>query len=352
MDVAFILLRAVHISALVALLGGLVFAIWVVGATAEVRVVGDSDMHARLIRWSASWLALAFVSGAGWLGFEAVIMSGLPPAQALGGETLSVVLLQTQFGRVWIARCVLCLILAALLLACPRADAGRRRIVVLMSTAVAAALIATLALAGHANSEHGPQRLVHLAADAAHLLAAGAWVGALPALIAMIARQRRSPERVTLEDVARATQRFSLLGVSSVGVLIASGGVNAWFTVGTFGALFMTHYGHLLLVKLALFGGMLVLAAVNRVRLTKLLSDTELSQSVRAAAQRSLQRNATLEAVLALLVIGIVGALGTTMPAAHSPTMTPSMHMSWVQQPTLNVSYRSKVESRQRHILS
>lgn len=327
MDEAFILLRAVHTSALVALLGGLVFAIWVVGATAQVRVDGDSHTQARLIRWSASWLALAFTSGAGWLGFEAILMSGLPPAQALGGETLSVVLLQTQFGRVWIGRCILCLLLAALLLASRRADAERRRIVVLMCTAVAAALIATLALAGHANSEHGLQRLVHLAADATHLLAAGAWVGALPALVGMIARQRRSPERVTLEDVARATQRFSLLGVLSVGVLIASGGVNAWFTVGTFGALFMTHYGHLLLVKLALFGGMLVLAAVNRMRLTPLLSDAGLSQTVRTAAQRSLRRNAVVEALLALLVLGIVGALGTTMPAAHSPNMTPSMHM-------------------------
>lgn len=195
-----------------------------------------------------------------------------------------------------------------------------------MCTAAAAALIAALALAGHANSEHGPQRLVHLAADAAHLLAAGAWVGALPALVSMISHQRRSPESVPLEDVARATQRFSLLGLISVAVLIASGGVNAWFTVGTFAALFMTHYGHLLLVKLAMFGGMLVLAAVNRVRLMPVLSDAELPQTVRAAAQRSLQRNAVVEALLALLVLGIVGALGTTMPAAHSPIMTPSMH--------------------------
>src|SRR6185437_8484780 len=327
MDVAFISLRAVHTGALVALLGGLVFAIWVVRSSARVRLDGDSDTHARLIRWSARWLALAFISGAGWLGFEAILMSGLPPAQALSGETLSVVLLQTQFGRVWIGRCILCLILAALLLVSPRADSERRRIVVLMCTAVAAALIATLALAGHANSEHGPQRLVHLAADATHLLAAGAWVGALPALVGMIARQRRSPERVGLDEVARATQRFSLLGVISVGVLIASGGVNAWFTVGTVETLFKTHYGHLLLVKLALFGGMLVLAAVNRMRLTPLLSDAGMSPPVRTAAQRSLQRNAAVEALLALLVLGIVGALGTTMPAAHSPEMTPSMHM-------------------------
>lgn len=86
------------------LLGGLVFATWVAGTSAQSLIDTESDTHARLIRWSASWLALALASGAGWLGFEAVIMSGLPPAQALGGETLSVVLLQTQFGRVWIGR--------------------------------------------------------------------------------------------------------------------------------------------------------------------------------------------------------------------------------------------------------
>ena len=113
----------------------------------------------------------------------------------------------------------------------------------------------------------------------------------------------------------------------SIGVLIASGAVNAWFTVGSFAALLMTHYGHLLLVKLALFGGMLALAAVNRARLTPLLSDPGQPRTVRTAAQRSLKRNAALEALLGLLVLGMVGALGTTMPAAHSPIMTPSMHM-------------------------
>lgn len=327
MDAAFIVVRTVHIGALVALLGGLVFAIWVADPSAHRLIHHESDDHVRLVRWSTRWLALVFVSGAVWLGFEAVIMSGLPVAQALGGETLSVVLLQTQFGRVWIARGILCLILAALLLVASRADARRQRVLVLMGTAIAAALTATIALVGHANSEHGPQRFVHLAADAAHLLAAAAWAGALPALVGMIARQRRSPERTPLEVVARATQRFSLLGVISVGVLIASGGVNAWFTVATFAALFMTHYGHLLLVKLALFGGMLVLAAANRVQLTPLLSNAGLPQTVRAVAQRSLQRNAAVEALLALLVLGIVGALGTTMPAAHSSTMTPSTHM-------------------------
>lgn len=327
MDAAFILLRAVHISALAALLGGFVFAIWVADPSAQRLTHHESDGHVRPVRWSTTWLALVFATGAGWLGFEAVIMSGLPPAEALGGATLSVVLLQTQFGHVWISRGISCLILAALLFSSSRADAERRRTVVLMCTAVAAALIASLALVGHANSEHGSQRLVHLATDAAHLLAAGAWLGALPLLVGLIAWHRRSPERVSLETVARATQRFSSLGVISVGVLIASGAVNAWFTVGTFAALLMTQYGHLLLVKLALFGGMLALAAVNRARLTPQLSDPALPQAVRSVAQQTLQRNAALEALLGLLVLGIVGALGTTMPEAHSPLMTPSMHM-------------------------
>ena len=316
MDVAFILLRAVHISALAALLGGLVFAIWVADRSAQ-RSVGDSGTRPQLIRFSAIWLSLALASGAGWLGIEAIIMSGLHPAQALSAETLGVVLLQTQFGRVWIGRGMLCLILVALLLGASRSDARRQNALVLTCTAVAAALIATLALVGHANSDHGSQRLVHLAADAAHLLAVGAWVGALPALVGMLGCHRRSPERMSLDVVARATQRFSLLGVISIGVLIASGAVNAWFTVGSFAALLMTHYGHLLLVKLALFGGMLALAAVNRARLTPLLSDPGQPRTVRTAAQRSLKRNAALEALLGLLVLGMVGALGTTMPAAH-----------------------------------
>ena len=114
---------------------------------------------------------------------------------------------------------------------------------------------------------------------------------------------------------------FSLLGIASVSVLVASGLVNAWFLVGSISGLFGTPYGQLLVVKLAAFAAMLSIAAVNRWTLTPRLSSDDLM------AVPLMRRNATLEIFGGILIVIIVGALGTMVPAAHqSPTPMHHMH--------------------------
>ena len=60
-----------------------------------------------------------------------------------------------------------------------------------------------------------------------------------------------------------ATSRFSLVGMAAVATLLATGIVNSWYLVGNVDALLNTHYGKLLLIKLALFLGMVGIAAFN-----------------------------------------------------------------------------------------
>jgi len=326
MDTAFVLMRTLHMAVSVLLLGGLLFGLFVAEPHGRDAKVGQVAESPRWIQRSALWLGLVILSGAGWLGLEGVGMSGQALQQVLVDGTIGVVLFQTQFGLTWLVRLVLCLSLAGLLLAAKRTRASPRSRLAAAATVVAAGLIASIAFAGHANSEHGAQRSVHLAADALHLLAAGAWLGALPSLIGALARAEGDlpfgPSRL-----AAMTRRFSALGVLSVGALVASGAVNAWFTVGTFAALWTTHYGHLLLIKLALFVAMLALAATNRFRWTARLSSEQREIMAETNARRSLQRNAIAEALLGLLVLCLVGALGVSMPARHAPLMSPSMHM-------------------------
>ena len=60
---------------------------------------------------------------------------------------------------------------------------------------LAAALVGTLAFAGHAIGGEGIEGIVHPAADVLHLVAAAAWVGALvplALLLAMTGRTRRA----------------------------------------------------------------------------------------------------------------------------------------------------------------
>jgi putative copper resistance protein D len=182
-------------------------------------------------------------------------------------------------------------------------------------------------------SDAGADRYVHLASDAMHLLAASAWVGALPGLAYVLryAGDVARPERFSL--AVSATQRFSASGTISVSALVMTRLINAWYLVGSVPALWGTEYGRLLLWKLLIFATMLVLAAINRLRLTpRLPTATTIVTPSRNALAR-LRRNTWLELAGGVAVVGIVAALGLAMPAMHMADrehphlMTPEGHI-------------------------
>ena len=308
--------RAVHLGSVLLLFGELVFAVCVAapaGRGAGEHAVQVRNRIERRVRSTASWgLVVSVVSGLAWLALEAPLMSGLPPREALRGDTLAVVLTQTLFGRTWMLRACLAIGIGALLLAGARsADDSSRQRITTGAVLLAAGYAATLALGGHAAGGQGPERYLRIGADMMHLLAAGAWLGALPGLACALNHARRNADALSHAIAARTTRRFSALGTVSVGVLVLSGIANAWYLVGDLPALVATEYGRLLLAKLALFGTMLALAAVNRWRLSPRVVAGD------AAALRTLSRNAALETAVGIAVIAIVGVLGITIPAVH-----------------------------------
>jgi putative copper resistance protein D len=96
--------------------------------------------------------------------------------------------------------------------------------------------------------------------------------------------------------------------------------INAWFLVGGAVNLMSTDYGRLLELKIALFVGMVCLAAANRLHLMPQFSraagsDTSASMS---KTTRRLERNALFEISIGLVIVCIVGVLGVTPPAAEA----------------------------------
>jgi putative copper resistance protein D len=152
---------------------------------------------------------------------------------------------------------------------------------------------------------------IHLTADAAHLIAAGLWLGALPPLM-LVLRGMAEPGRQY-----EVTQRFSTLGIICVAALLASGIVNAYYLVGSVPALIGTAYGQILLLKLAFVLAMLAFAAVNRWLLVPRLA----TRDGRAAGR--IARHTAIEAALGFGVIAIVAALGTMEPARHEAVVWP-----------------------------
>lgn len=170
----------------------------------------------------------------------------------------------------------------------------------LVATLAIGALALAPGMSGHAAA--GTPIALSLAADAAHMLTAGAWVGmlALLALVAMPVVRAREPAMI-----APATRSmivaFSPIALGSVGLLVTSGVYAGWRLVGSFEALFNTRYGAALLVKSALLIVMLALGAINWRRLGPASGTT--------AGVARFRRVAWGELLIALAVLLVTAAL-------------------------------------------
>jgi putative copper resistance protein D len=287
-----------------------------------IRQSGAAVASAAGLRRQLGWLAwaslvLAIGSGAAWLVAVAAGMSGKPLGIALSQGAVRIVLTRTRFGEDWQLRFALAVALAFCLLG-QRGPRWRVSGAISWTTLfLAAAMLASLAWAGHGAATPGPSGDLHLAADVFHLLGAGLWLGTLPPLILLLAEARRTHNANWAAVARMATRRYSVLAIASVAILLTAGVVNTWFLAGTVPTLVGTEYGRLLLAKIGLFAAMLIVAAVNLFRLTPRISAGATGNTLwRTIAQ--LGRNARVETGLGLGVLAIVGVLGTLPPGLHT----------------------------------
>jgi len=296
-----IFVRAVHFAATVLASGTVAFLVLVAGPAARAKnPPGFANLRGQLI--TLTWIALvvAVLSGAAWLVLLASDILGASIADVCLHGGLWPVVGDTRFGLVWIVRFILALLLGVLMV-WPAMEE--------FQLATAAALLALPALVGHAGAAPGIAGDIHLASDIVHLLAAGAWLGSLLPLTLLLARAQRTARPAWKDFAIVATHRFSMLGIFSVGALLATGIINSWNMLSGPRDLVATDYGRLVALKIALFGSMVALAAVNRFYLTPRLP--------RPRASRALQRNSLAEILLGLCALLLVGVLGTLPPAAH-----------------------------------
>jgi copper resistance protein D len=299
-----VLARAVHFAATLLAAGAVGFIVLVAEpAAGTVKFGGFSTLRRRLIILIWLALAVAVFSGAIWLVFLASDILGTSIADVCLHGGAWPVLTDTRFGLVWCIRLALALLLAVLL---PWPTTRWLQI------SVAVAFLVLPALVGHAGATPGMAGNLHLASDMLHLLAAGAWLGGLPAFVIFLWRASDNFGRGWHAPVVRVVDRFSRLGVFSVGILLASGLVNSWNLLNGPRDLIASNYGRLVALKIALFGAMVALATVNKFYLSPRLPSP--------AALRSLRRNSLAEICLGLCVLMFVALLGTLPPSEHVHT--------------------------------
>ncbi|QDM24327.1 copper homeostasis membrane protein CopD [Tardiphaga sp. vice352] len=306
-DLGLVVARFLHYVASTTLAGAAFFPLYAyAGAEPETLV----RWRSKVLRWSAF---LALISGLAWFAFSVANMSGAL-ADLADPEIVGSVLRDTGFGVVWTVRMIVAAALVAvtILQSSSRATVGLD----LVTSFLAAGLLASLAGAGHSQIEEGWQGLVHVAADAGHLLAAGAWLGGLAPLGFILlgyAGTRTGPGAV---DVDGVLMRFSGMGYAAVATLVGTGLVNSWLLVGSVSSLLHSTYGQILMAKLAFFAGMLALAAANRFWLVPALEASGRGDTDGSAVWRSKLRTHVLsEQGLGLLVLLSVSILGTIRPA-------------------------------------
>jgi putative copper resistance protein D len=235
----------------------------------------------------------------------ALVLQTASLAGTVSPSTLLDVGAGTRFGHGLLARLALGLAAAAAApWAASRAGAA-------LAAALGAGVMASFAWTGHGGDGEGAAGWIHLVADVAHLWAAGVWLGALAALAALLIEAGR--DAAAGQAAARGLLRFSAVGAGVVAVLVLTGAVNTLVLIGPAGVLhpLSSPYGAVLAVKLALFAGMLGLAAANRWRFApRLARSMEAPQAALAAARHSV----LVETGLGLLVLGAVALLGTLAP--------------------------------------
>ena len=281
-----VLLRSLILAAQAAGVGGVVFALWTLRASA--------GRGADLVR---AWTLVA--AGAGIL-VIAQSLSALTQVIALEGTARLGDLVVTAYFRVSAARVFAALVLFAgawrLRRVAPTLPTGARAAVI----AAAAALVLLAPWTSHAAARVGG-RFTLLALDAVHQVAAWIWIGGLAQLVAVAARGSAAtwPPRLL--------QRFSTQALVSVIALVLAGGALSLLYIDGPRALFGTAYGVMVMTKAALLAALLVLGALNFFVVRRLARG--------ATAPLRLRRFVEVELGLGLTVLGAAASLTSLPPA-------------------------------------
>jgi putative copper resistance protein D len=262
-------------------------------------------------------------------------------SEKLGWADIERMLTQTHYGQVWLVRAAIAILLF-LLLTC------RYQLLVPFRQRVMALAIFLLSLmhgmgsafSGHAVSAEPTEWA--LSAQVVHILGAGAWAGGLPALLAGLWLAAHSSETVVHDYFSLALRQFSVLATYGVLLVMGSGVVMTYLQLGVpmqwpggmqgflpglftwmervFAPLLSTPYGQLVLIKTALLGMVIMIAARVRLKwMPRLGQDLKNPRGVFSGMVALV----ACELALVLLILLTAAMLWVSVPAAHANMVWP-----------------------------
>ncbi|MBB3877337.1 putative copper resistance protein D [Sphingomonas aquatilis] len=263
--------------------------------------------------WFIASAGLSLLFSGAWVVLMASSMAGTP-AWPIDREAVGALLTGSAIGAAWKLRMVMVALAALAALV-----AGGRGIWLSIVALCSAVALATLAWTGHGAMDEAVMGWVHLIVDILHLIASGAWVGALLGLLLLVSRPAARVDAAHLGLTHRALHGFGAIGTVVVGTILVTGLVNGWMLVGigNLATLPATLYGQLLIAKLALFVAMLGLASLNRFRLTPAF-ERSIAADDHKGALGALRTSLAIETACVIAVLGLIAWLGTLAPPASA----------------------------------
>ena len=237
-------------------------------------------------------------------------------AFSFSGPILKTYLVQTGVGHITVLQFVFAVVACILAgLAWITLEKTATSDLLLLSAALAAGFgQAVVPFASHPTTLD--PRWIGLAAAIVHRLALSVWLGGLPALILLIGIGSIAEDtRLFAGPVLR---RFSRVATVAMVIILATGGLLTWYLVGNFPGMIGTVYGNLLSVKLALLGGVLLIANGLQRQLLPALETKPSDSTILSYARR-----VKVETLLAVLIVFIASVMAGLSPPAHEDIVWP-----------------------------
>lgn len=221
---------------------------------------------------------------------------------------------QTQIGHIWIIRTLSAAFLLAITLYFIRLK--RERWHYILVAIVASLPIIAGTFMSHSSADE--MSFASIAPYALHILLAGTWFGALPAILLLLFSDNAQSDAITATDKSGYLHKFSQLAMPVMLLLLATGViVTDRLVAGLYHTLVASNYGWLLNLKLSILAIILLIA--YQVRNTWLPIMTKTGRDMdRQHSIFSLKKWVRIEFILALLLVLIATILANTLPAKHS----------------------------------
>jgi len=228
-------------------------------------------------------------------------------------ETSPIEAIQTNFGNIWLIRMAITIILLGIWFGLDRKRILTKKNQIPMLIAMLA-LIATSSLIGHGAASGETPALI---LDYIHNLVAAVWIGGIFYFVFTLLPTLSQLKEINREKMSLALiPRFSIAFVISIGIVIITGPLLMWFLESDVGLITDSVYGQLIMVKIAIAAIMISLGGFFQFRIQKNAEKNIQTQKINV--HRKLKKSLKLDAVLGVILLGIVALLTNgTLPAGE-----------------------------------